>query len=154
MRPGGVERAPVVGPAGEVEQDQAGGEMFHILYFWLLNGERFHMYADCRYDQAHFLGIRPLWWFHSRTNVREKFLVSRWWGSFLFSSIQSMTQNMTDVVHVLIISDCMVLDDWWFDLYLYHTSITTEGEWGGCEEGLPARHGQHGQAQQNCLQVL
>ena len=71
MRPGGVERAPVVGPAGEVEQDQAGGEMFHILYFWLLNGERFHMYADCRYDQAHFLGIRPLWWFHSRTNVRE-----------------------------------------------------------------------------------
>ena len=43
MRPGGVERAPVVGPAGEVEQDQAGGEMFHILYFWLLNGERFYM---------------------------------------------------------------------------------------------------------------
>ena len=30
--PGGVERAPVAGPAGEVEQDQAGGEMFHILY--------------------------------------------------------------------------------------------------------------------------
>ena len=31
LSPGGLECPPVAGPAREVEQDQAGGEMFHIL---------------------------------------------------------------------------------------------------------------------------